>query len=385
MIQIKGKHNLANVMIDHIDETTRSQIQSMVNNPCFDNYIAIQPDCHAGKGSVIGFTMELGKYVIPNVVGVDIACGMLCVPLGNIDVNLKELDDFIHKNIPGGTSIRTEIYSNFSYYDDILIREATKEAMKIDSSSNFTDRVIYSIGSLGGGNHFIEIDMDDENNKYLIIHSGSRNFGAKIAQYYQEKAKEILSKYFVNVESGYEFIAVDNPLFHEYINASDIAYRYASRNRKVIAELICNDFLKLNFNSWKSNISFIETVHNYISTNYGKRMIRKGAISAQKDEIVVIPLNMRDGTIIGRGLGNKKYNYSAPHGAGRVLARNQAKKTLKLEDFKATMEGIYSSCISEATLDESPMAYKDSKEILDNLKETVIIDKLIKPIYNFKA
>lgn len=377
MLFYKGKYNHAKVFIDTIDEETVKQIYQFLNNPAFQNsQIRIMPDCHSGKGAVVGFTMTLNNYVIPNIVGVDIGCGMGMVPLGDIDIDLKELDKFIHENIPAGFAINgdTKFWKKLSmtfYYPEIdrikLISEKIEQSVNVEKS----------LGSLGGGNHFIEVDVDERGNKYLIVHSGSRNFGLKVCEYHQKQAKNLMNEMFIgDAYKNLEFLPMDKG-GEDYLKDMRWVQKYAEYNREVILTKIMNFYFK------KIPIQISNCIHNYIDMD--QKIIRKGAISAKWGEEVIIPLNMRDGVILGVGKGNPDWNYSAPHGAGRILSRKKAKAEIKLEDYKASMEGIYTTCVSDSTIDESAFAYKDKQLIIDAIQETVEIKRVIKPIYNFKA
>jgi RNA-splicing ligase RtcB len=368
-------------MLDEVEETTEKQIRGFLEHPAFAHtYIAIMPDCHAGAGAVIGYTAKMNGYVIPNVIGLDISCGLLAVNLGKVlDLGnphfvLKRLDEFIKKRIPSGFAHRRE--PPVSKYDDKVI-EIIQLANKLELD---VYDVLCQLGTLGGGNHFIEVNRDPEDNYWLVIHSGSRNFGLKIATYYQDKAKELMKKMFIEKE-GYknlEFLPLDMG-GNEYIEAMKIAQGFASSNRKLMAKMILEGVFSLDINK----VEQIESVHNYI--NFEDNIVRKGAIQAQIGQRVIIPLNMRDGALIGTGKGNQKWNFSAPHGAGRVLSRKKAKETLTMEEYKSEMEGIFTSCINKDTLDESPMAYKDKTLIMESIGETVDIEFQMKPVYNFKA
>jgi len=384
MITYKGKYNSANVMLDEVEETTEKQIRGFLEHPAFSHtYIAIMPDCHAGAGAVIGYTAKMNEYVIPNVCGVDISCGMFCCKIDkkafsfesqNPHFVLKRLDEFIKKRIPSGFARRRE--PPVSKYDDKII-EIIQLANKLELD---VYDVLCQLGTLGGGNHFIEVNRDPEDNYWLVIHSGSRNFGLKIATYYQDRAKELMKKMFIEKEEykNLEFLPLDMG-GNEYIEAMKIAQGFASSNRKLMAKMILEGVFSLDMDK----VEQIESVHNYI--NFEDNIVRKGAISAQKGERVVIPFNMRDGVAVGVGKGNSKWNYSAPHGAGRILSRKKAKEMLTMEQYNSEMEGIYTSCISKDTLDESPMAYKDKDLIINAIAETVDIEFLMKPVYNFKA
>lgn len=395
MFEIEGEYTKAKIYTDNIERGALSQVYDICNHIAFKkSKISIMSDVHKGAGICIGFTAELTDKVIPNVVGVDIGCGMHTIELGNIDLNLKKLDNFIKENIPSG----------FDYYDNPQIDLTNEEKRVIDKLELNPLNHKSKLGTLGGGNHFIEIDEDTEGNKYLVIHSGSRNFGFKVARYYQEKAEEQyqekirnkidnrikflksigeeqkieleiqkIKKSFPKVKKSLMYLTGD--LKEEYLKDMKVAQKYAVRNRRIIGNKIIH-YLGLlgDINKW-------ETIHNYIGED---NIIRKGAISAYEGEKVLIPLNMKDGALICIGKGNPEWNYSAPHGAGRVMSRSQAKKEINFKDYKESMEGIYSTSVKENTVDESVFAYKDYREIMNNIKETVEIKKHIKPIYNFK-
>lgn len=363
---IKGKYNQANVMIDEIDDTTRSQIQGFVNNPSFNgSYIAIMPDCHAGTGSCIGFTMQMNERIIPDVVGVDIGCGMLSRKFDIDTFNISAFDNFIKKNIPSGFSINAKAWGGVDFFSKIVRKIGMDEG-----------RAFHSIGTLGGGNHFIEAGYGNDGKLWVTIHSGSRNFGLQIAKYHKLKAKEICTKWGAYTQ-GIPFLVVDSPEGQDYIADQFIGSQYASINRETMMNKIEKFF-------GKSYIDSIESRHNFIDES---GMIRKGATPAHEGQRVIIPFNMRDGLAICVGKGNKKYNYSAPHGAGRILSRSKAKEVLDVGYFQEDMKqaGIYTTTANAGTLDESPDAYKDMSIILENIKETVDVLEMVKPVYNFKA
>lgn len=399
MNKIDGKFSTANIYASIIDDTTIKQVEELTNHIISkESHIAIMPDCHAGKGCVIGTTMTINDKIIPNLVGVDIGCGMLTVKLNNVDINLKELDNFIHSSIPCGLNV----------YDDIVDSNVDITKLRCYNFLDNKKRLHSSIGTLGGGNHFIEIDVDSLNNKYLVIHSGSRNLGLQVCEHYQDIAiKEAIEEFYNNIRKEIELLRNDGrkqeiekyvtskrkefdssfnkalaylkgKSFDDYMHDMDICQKFASENRFTIATKILN-FLGLNIKDYEQ----FETIHNYINMN--DMILRKGAISAYQDEIVLIPINMKDGSIIGKGKSNKDYNYSAPHGAGRVLSRKKAFETISLSDYIQVMEGIYSTTVSKDTLDEAPFAYKNINDILNNIVDTVEVIEIIKPIYNFKA
>ena len=401
------------IFTDDIEQEAIDQINLLLEQEPFkDCKVRIMPDVHAGKGCVIGFTADLGDKVIPNIVGVDIGCGMLCVELGDIDLDLRKLDKVINENIPAGRNIREQKLINYDKINDLYCLRELKETKKFNRA----------IGTLGGGNHFIELDIDEEGNKYLVIHTGSRNLGKQVADYYQNLAielcsgkeemfkrkKEIIKTYkekdkksetqkaLKKLEAEYkknkpnlpnELCYLEGKYREMYLHDMEICQEYASLNRLQIAKEILMDYFQLTF---VPEIEYppvmndrFETIHNYIS--FEDNIVRKGAIRASKGERVIIPINMRDGSIIAVGKGNEDWNNSAPHGAGRLMSRRKAKETFKLEEFKKSMKDIYSTSVVEETIDEAPFVYKPMREIIDNIQNTVEIEKIIKPIYNFKA
>lgn len=385
------------IFTDNIEEKATGQIYQLLEQPAFkDAKVRIMPDVHAGAGCVIGFTANLGNKVIPNIVGVDIGCGMHVVKLGHMDIDLEALDNFIHDNIPAGFCVNSKIQKEFNL-----------EQLHCYSELDNVNRLKLGVGSLGGGNHFIELDEDEEGCKYLVIHTGSRNLGKQVACLYQDKAvaycrdrhkplveakiKELKAQgrqseineavaAIVNEYKQYsvpkELCYLEGELREQYLHDMKLCQEYAVYNREIIAKKI-KGFLGVNKpeDEW-------ECIHNYIDD---ENMVRKGAIAAHKGQKVIIPLNMRDGSIIGLGKGNAEWNESGPHGAGRLLSRGEAKRTLSVEDFKESMEGIFTTTVNESTLDESPMVYKPAQEIIDAIGDTVEITAIIRPLYNFKA
>jgi RNA-splicing ligase RtcB len=366
MQTIKGKYNQANVMIDTLDETTRSQIQGFVNNPSFHgSYIAIMPDCHAGAGSCIGFTMQMNDRIIPDVVGVDIGCGMLSRKFDIESFDIPAFDTFIKENIPSGFAINDKIFQGVDFFTDTVKKIGMDEG-----------RALRSVGTLGGGNHFIEAGYGSDGKLWVTIHSGSRNFGLQIAKYHGLKAKELCAKWGADTQ-GIPFLIVASTEGRDYIADQLIGSQYASINRETMLN-------KLEKFFGVSPVDSIESRHNFIDDT---GMIRKGATPAHEGQRVIIPFNMRDGLALCVGKGNKKYNYSAPHGAGRILSRSKAKEMLDVEYFQEDMKqaGVYTTTANAGTLDESPDAYKDMAIILENIKETVDVIEMVKPVYNFKA
>jgi len=390
------------IFTDVIEQEAINQIDTLINQPAFkDCKVRIMPDVHAGMGCVIGFTADLGDKVIPNIVGVDIGCGMLTVELGNVEIDFQKLDNTIREFVPSGRNVHEGRLVKFDKLLELYCYRELKD----------TKRMERSIGTLGGGNHFIEIDADDEGNKYLIIHSGSRNLGKQVADYYQnlaielmqgkdklyEKQDELIIEYKATGRNNEiqaaikelhktfrpselniprELCYLEGEYREKYLHDMKICQEYADINRWTMARIILD---KYGFNSFGD----FTTVHNYIE--HDTNIVRKGAISAKKDELLLIPINMRDGCIIGKGKGNDDWNQSAPHGAGRLMSRTKAKTTLSIDAFINTMSDVWSSTVCSNTLDEAPMAYKSIDDIINNIGDTVEVIKIIKPIYNFKA
>lgn len=407
MLELEGKFNKAIVYTDNIEQTAISQIVELLNQEfCKDSKIRIMPDCHAGAGCTIGTTMTIQNKIVPNLVGVDIGCGMLTVELGNKELDFKSIDEYIRAYIPSGFKINQEPKTDFKDNIENLIcfREIPKSSKEFNRA----------LGSLGGGNHFIEINKDKDNIKYLVIHSGSRNLGNQIAKYYQNRAydyhnglndnfekekqklietykavgrkreiqnalQELKKKHKKECKIPKDLCYLEGRLMDEYLHDMKIAQEYANLNREIIARKIVEECLGLSYDK----LSKFQTIHNYIDLD--NMVLRKGAISAQKGEKVLIPINMRDGSIVAMGKGNPEWNYSAPHGAGRLMSRGQAKENINFEEFKKSMAKIYTTSIKESTLDEAPMAYKPIEEIINNIDSTVEIIDIIKPLYNFKA
>lgn len=366
MIEITGKYNTALVYTDNLEPSAAGQIKAFCDMEYSSgSKIRIMPDVHAGKGCTIGTTMTVTDKIVPNIVGVDIGCGMLTVKLKEKRLELPKLDSFIRQNIPFGRNVRERAHRSHGRID-IYELECVK---KID-----TRRAKESIGTLGGGNHFIEIDTDGDS-LYLVIHTGSRNLGLRVAEYYQKTAYNACGGR-AQSEIPYELAFLEGDSMQSYLHDMELMQRFAALNRTVIKEVIV-DGLKLH-----EEESF-ETIHNYIDTD--NMILRKGAVSAKKGEQLLIPMNMRDGSLLCTGLGNSDWNCSAPHGAGRLMNRRDAEQSFTLSQFKKSMEGIFTTSISKDTIDESPFVYKPMEEILKNISETVTVNKILKPIYNFKA
>lgn len=400
MIEIKGKYNTAICYCSTLEETAREQIKSVCDQQAFENEkIRIMPDVHAGKGCTIGTTMTLTDKVVPGMVGVDIGCGMEVVRIEEKEIDFDALDKTIRANIPAGREVRETLHS--------LNKEIELSDLRCAGRVNL-ERARLSIGSLGGGNHFIEADKDEEGNLYLVVHSGSRHLGCEVADFYHEEGfkalcgttkgqmKELIEKLKSEgrereIQAAVEKLKdggrngtglpkdlayVEGEMFEDYIHDMKIVQRFAMLNRKAMTDVILSE-------TGLTAAEQFTTIHNYIDTD--AMILRKGSVSAKKGETLLIPVNMRDGSLLCTGKGNAEWNYSAPHGAGRLMSRNEAVKRLSLRDYEAEMRGIYTTCVSERTLDESPMAYKSMEEIVSQISPTVKIVDVIKPVYNFKA
>lgn len=385
------------IFTENVEPAAINQIYNLLATPPFkDAKVRIMPDVHLGSGCVVGFTATMGDKVIPNVIGVDIGCGMLTVCLGKINPNFSQLDDFIRSTIPSGSNLRAK-YGDMDFVKKLYCYPKLHEL----------DRIFRSLGTLGGGNHFIELDVDEEGNYYLVIHTGSRNLGLQVAKLYQRDAinacksasddakKKIHDKLvsegrvadipdeFIKVtamcaertKTPADFCYFEGSETEAYMHDMRICQDFASRNRRKIAD----DIMKF-LGVYKAN-SF-ETLHNFIDID---GMTRKGAIPAHKGQRVLIPMNMRDGCLVAVGKGNADWNFSAPHGAGRLVSRGEAKELFSVEEYKTAMQGIFTTSANLSTIDESPMAYKPMDEIVRLIEPTVEIQKIIKPVYNFKA
>lgn len=367
MIEIKGVYTDAKVYTGELEVSAEGQIKALCDQPfAAGSKIRIMPDVHAGKGCTIGTTMTIGDYVVPNLVGVDIGCGMLTVKLKEKRLNLPQLDSFIRQNIPYGRDVRERPHRSHGRID----LEELRCYKKVD-----TRRAKESLGTLGGGNHFIEVDKDEEDNLYLVIHTGSRNLGLRVAELYQKKAYDSVGGR-KQTEIPYELAPLTGDEMQDYLADMAFMQRFAALNRRIIKEVIL-DGMKLH-----EEASF-ETIHNYIDTE--AMILRKGAVSAKAGEQLLIPMNMRDGSLLCTGLGNENWNCSAPHGAGRLYSRTDAENSFTVSEFKKQMDGIFTTSVSQDTLDECPMAYKPMEDILKHIGETVTVDRILRPIYNFKA
>lgn len=400
MFDIKGKVNTAVCYATVVEDEAIEQIRRMCDHEFTEgSKIRIMPDVHVGKGCTIGTTMTVIDKAVPNVVGVDIGCGMYTVKLEQQDIDPQKVDEAAHF-IPSGRNVWEGRVERFDLMDLRCYRNL-KDAKRLEKS----------LGTLGGGNHFIEIDSAPDGTKYLIIHSGSRNLGKQVAEYYQklavdlamgkgelfEKRQELIRTYKEQgrrkeiqpilraMEKEWQPKELTMPAdlcylygqyLEDYLHDVQICQQFAQRSREKMAEIILE-------RTGMSGADAFHTVHNYINTD--EMILRKGAIAAHKDELVLIPINMRDGSVLARGKGNPDWNYSAPHGAGRIMSRSVAKNTLDMETYRKSMEGIYTTSVNSATLDEAPMAYKALEDIIDVIRESVDVIDILKPVYNFKA
>jgi RNA-splicing ligase RtcB len=379
---IRGAAGEAVIYTDVLDAESTKQLFLMMNCELFQGCtVRIMPDVHAGKGSVIGFTSTLSDKLCPNIVGVDLSCG---VTLDKISekrgIDFDALDKAIRNNVPSGFAIRDDLYRplrNGNSKLGGLYQEIEKNIIEVSCKVGIDkDRSINSIGSMGSGNHFCELVRSKEGVYYLHIHSGSRGLGAKIAEYHQAKAYKLHDAGVFPKGTPKVLSWLTGADAEEYKKDSILAQKYSSLSRAVMADAISKAM------GWGLE-EHVESIHNFIDFDAG--VLRKGAISSQEGEKVVIPISMAEGVIVAKGLGNPKWNFSAPHGAGRLLARGEAKRQLSMEDFKKSMEGVWSSCVCTGTLDESPQAYKGAEYILERIKDTVEVLEVIKPVYNFKA
>jgi tRNA-splicing ligase RtcB len=406
MFDIKGKYDTARVFTDLVEDQAVADILKLANQEYMkDAGIRIMPDVHAGAGCVIGTTFNLREEkVCPNLVGVDIACGMRLGKIKTKVVDLPKLDKVIRQFIPSGRNIHKGIYEFKNLMSEVHQMKKKLEDLVFRPKMDYC---LLSLGTLGGGNHFIELNRDDDGSYYLVIHSGSRYLGKSVADHYMRQAiaafggpnvsreeKERVVEEFKSSgkasdipealrglqKSGdvedQSLAYVEGEEFHNYMHDIEIVSDYADLNKELMMHIIAREM------NWKFDEEFT-TRHNYIDV--GNKILRKGAVSAQKDEKLIIPMNMRDGSLICVGKGNSNWNFSAPHGAGRLMSRTTAKETLSMEEFKSTMKDVYSTSVHASTIDEAPMAYKPMQMIIDNIGDTVDIVATIKPVYNFKA
>ena len=398
MVKIEGLYNTALCYTPELEDVARTQIQSVCDQKEFaDCKIRIMPDVHAGKGCTIGTTMTIQDKIVPGMVGVDIGCGMETVELAERDIGFDRLDALIRKEIPYGREVRDSAH--------VLNHEIDLAQLRCADRVNL-NRAMRSIGTLGGGNHFIEVDRSEDGRLFLVVHSGSRHLGTEIAGFYQDEGRRALwggAQYQVTMiieqlkrEGRFKEIQktikalkkehelsipkdlayVEGKLFDDYIHDMKLTQRFAVLNRKAMVDVILTGL-------GLTPVDVFTTIHNYIDVEH--RILRKGAVSAQAGETLLIPINMRDGSLICIGKGNTEWNCSAPHGAGRLMSRHTAFNALSMEEFQKEMEGVYTTCVLPETLDESPMAYKSMDEIVSQIEPTAEIIQRIRPVYNFKA
>lgn len=402
MFTVKGKYSEAKVYASIVEDEAMSQIYKFVNSPITENCkVAIMPDVHAGKDICIGYTQEIKGRVQPNAVSVDIGCGMLVLKVSkDFIMDLPKLDKVIHQKIPSGMNHRA---SKHPFADKTHLQDLICPVNR--------DGLLLSVGSLGSGNHFLEVDTDENGDYYIVIHSGSRHLGIEVAKFYQNKAieywmaggvefnigrskliqdlkssgrqaeiAEALKKYDEKkVKMPAELAYLEGPLMEDYLHDMKIAQEYAMLNREAMLDVIISEMgIKKRY-----ILDKFCTIHNYIDLD--NMILRKGAISLQRDELAIIPINMADGSLIVKGKGNPDMNFSGPHGAGRLMSRSKAKETLKMEDYKESMKDIYTTSVCTATIDEAPMAYKPIESILENIKDNADVVTRIRPVYNFKS
>lgn len=398
MIELKGKYNEAKIYTDIVDEASIAQVMLLLNQEfASGSKIRLMPDIHAGAGCTIGTTMTIHDKVVPNLVGVDIGCGMEVIQIREKHIELQRLDKLIYEKIPSGFNVRKNTHRFFEQCHIDHLYCAKKVSL---------GRAEKSLGTLGGGNHFIECNKDGEGRIYIVVHSGSRHLGLEVANYYQNQAYEVLNgssaadqqsiirelkkqrrekeiqrtleelKNSKRTDIPKQLAYVSGELFHQYIHDMKIVQEFAAYNRQAMMNEIIKG-MKIHV------VEQFTTIHNYIDVD--SMILRKGAVSAKCGEKLIIPINMRDGSLICVGKGNSDWNQSAPHGAGRLMSRSKAKESFTVSEFKKQMEGIYTTSVNQETLDECPMAYKGMEDILKNIVDSVEVLSIIKPIYNFKA
>lgn len=409
MIKIKGGNTEAKVYTDILEKTAEEQIKNMLDHEITKNtQVRIMPDVHAGKGSTIGTTIKLSEdfadwKVCPNIVGVDVGCGIFMYKLADKNIDLKKLDEVVNQFVPAGFNVHQDP-------QDYQFSKHALDNLTINIAPNSRERIHQSLGTLGGGNHFIELGVDEDGSYWLSVHSGSRNLGVKVAGEHQKKAIKILKDNQVNlkqlikdlkaegrhseIQAAIAKAKKETPVINheveimaylegqdlkDYLKDMDLAQEFASKSREIMLNIIV-DAMEFEV------VDKFDSVHNFVEhDNFKNGIIRKGATSAKVGERLVIPLNMRDGALICVGKGNEDWNESAPHGAGRVLSRMKAREQLDLEEFKTQMGDVYTTSVGENTIDEAPGAYKPAEAIIDNIKPTVDILHIVKPVYNFKA
>ena len=365
---IKGKYAEAKVFADDMEQYVKAQIQMICDNESSEgSRIRIMPDVHPGKIGPIGLTMTVNKKILPGLVGIDIGCGVHLVEISGFRPDYRKLDTVIRDHVPSGSAIRNT---------DSGLAERLKLEELACARNIHKEKAVHSLGTLGGGNHFIEIDMDKDRNAYLTIHTGSRHLGKEVAEFYMREGQKKLREKGINVP--YEMTYLEGLLMEDYLHDIQVVQDFAYLNRMAIAKEIMHGM------KWEP-AKRTDCAHNYVSKEGGIYLLRKGAISAKRNETAVIPANMKDGVILGTGKGNEEWNNSAPHGTGRIERRDQVRRHHTLSEFRKSMEGVYSQSIRKETLDEAPFAYRRLDKIVEVISETVRIEKILKPTYSFKA
>ncbi len=365
---VTGAYSTAKVFTDNIEDYAVAQIKMICDNEASKgSKICIMPDVHPGKVGPVGLTMTVGERILPNLIGVDIGCGMSMMQIKERRVEFQKLDKLIRAEIPAGGNIHKKphhLSEEFAFSRLICKKHVNLHKAEL------------SLGTLGGGNHFIEVDIDADGNLYVIVHSGSRHLGVEVTEHYLREGQRILKAR--GIEAPYEMTWLEGELKEAYLHDLQVVQECAALNREIILSQLAKGM------KWKE-LDYVSCIHNYIAPEGDTLMLRKGAISAKENEVVIIPINMRDGIILGKGLGNAEWNSSAPHGSGRVINRSGVANEYSVSAFKKAMEGIYCSCIGKDTLDEAPMAYRGINEIAEVIGDTVEIQKIIRPVYNYKA
>lgn len=368
MKEITGNYGKAEIFTDDVEACAEAQIKMICDNPVSEgSTIRVMPDVHPGQVGTIGLTMTIGGRILPNLLGIDIGCGVTCALVRGKQMELQKLDAVIRANVPSGFRVRDKVHH--------MAEDFPLEKLRCPGDVNW-EKAFLSLGTLGGGNHFIEVDRDGEGKYYIVIHSGSRHLGKEVTERYLRAGARLLKE--KGLEAPYPLTWLEGRLMEDYIADVQTVQEYALLNRRIILWQIIKG-MKL-----KCEEEF-SSVHNYLEESGGVRILRKGAISAKEGERVVIPVNMRDGVILGRGKGNPEWNWSAPHGSGRRIQRSEVKKHYTVSAFKNEMKGIYCSCVGADTLDEAPFAYRNMERLLGDIGDAVEVTDIIKPVYNFKA
>lgn len=368
MKTVTGAYSTAKIFTDNVEDYAIAQIQMICDNEAAKaSKICIMPDVHPGKVGPVGLTMTVGERIMPNLIGVDIGCGMSMVQIKEKRMEFQKLDKVMREEVPSGSSIRKKPHAMSEAFDFSKLR-CSKHVNE--------QKAMLSLGTLGGGNHFLEADKDEDGKMYVVVHSGSRHLGVEVTEHYlREGQKELKAK---GLQVPYELTWLEGALKEDYLHDLFVVQEYAALNRKIILHQLVKSM------KWKV-VDEKSCIHNYVTEDAGALMLRKGAISAKDNQDVIIPINMRDGILLGKGLGNREWNCSAPHGSGRIVKRSDVAGEHTVSGFKKAMEGIYCSCISKDTLDEAPMAYRGIEEIRTAIQDTVDVEKIIRPVYNFKA